>query len=65
LEVNFTVLKTHYNSVCPLILKNIYHNFPIDGKKHEVKDHKIPLLLELTEISSVLNDLEKGKKGGV
>ena len=33
-----------------LMLKNIYHNFPIDGKKHKVKEHKIPLLLELTEI---------------
>ena len=50
LEVNFTVLKTQYDSVSPLMLKNIYQNILIEGKKHEVKEHKIPSLLELTEI---------------
>lgn len=32
------------------MLKNIYHNFPIEGENIEVNEHKIPSLLELTEI---------------
>lgn len=50
LEVNFTVLKTQYDSISPLMLKNIYNNFPIEGEKDKVKELKIPSLLELTEI---------------
>ncbi len=52
LEVNFTVLKTQYSHVTPLMLKNVYQNFPTENKKGEVKQtkHEIPKLLELTEI---------------
>ncbi|CAH0142435.1 MULTISPECIES: Arm DNA-binding domain-containing protein [unclassified Pedobacter] len=50
LEVNFNVLKTQYDSVSPLMLKNIYQNVPIEGRKNELKEHKTPSLLELTEI---------------
>ena len=50
LEVNFNVLKTQYDSVSPSMLKNIYQNIPIEGKKNEVKEHKTPSLLEITEI---------------
>lgn len=50
MEVNFTVLKTQHDYVSPIMLKNIYHNIPIEGKKNEILEQEVPLLLELTEI---------------
>lgn len=52
LEVNFTVLKTQYDCVNPLMLKNAFQNLPVDNKKGEGKKNKqkTPLLLELIEI---------------
>jgi len=52
LEVNFTVLKTQYGCVSPLMLKNAFQNRPVDNKKGESqkKEQKTPSLLELIEI---------------
>jgi len=52
LEANFTVLKTKYDSVSPLMLKNVYQNLPVDNEKGEVNriEQEIPLLLELADI---------------
>ena len=52
LEIHFTVLKTQYEYVTPLMLKNAYQNLPIESKKGTVRQTKneIPKLLELTEI---------------
>ncbi|MES2448869.1 MAG: phage integrase SAM-like domain-containing protein [Bacteroidota bacterium] len=51
LEVNFTVLKTQYDCVSPLMLKNAFQNLPIENKKDKGKktEQKTPSLLELTE----------------
>lgn len=59
LEVNFTVLKTKYNCVSPLMLKNAFHNLPIESKKGEAKlrEREIPRLLALTEIH--INDFSE------
>jgi len=52
LETHFTVLKTQYDSVSALMLKNAYKNLPIHHKKGNQKPviQQIPTLLELTDL---------------
>lgn len=49
LEVNFTVLKTRFDDVTPIMLKNVFQNFPMENDKSE-SEQEIPQLLELTNI---------------
>jgi hypothetical protein len=59
LEVKFTVLKTKYEFISPLMLKNSYKNLAIDAKG-QIKSQnppKVPLLLE--SVALHINDFEK------
>ncbi|TKC01564.1 site-specific integrase [Pedobacter cryotolerans] len=49
LEINFTVLKTRFDNVTPIMLKNVFQNFPMENDKNEL-EQETPQLLELTNI---------------
>jgi integrase len=49
LEVNFTVLKTKFDDVTPIMLKNVFQNFPLENDNNKL-EQEIPQLLELTNI---------------
>ena len=53
LEINFTVLKTKFDDVTPIMLKNVFQNFPMENDNNKM-EQEIPQLLELTNIH--LND---------
>lgn len=56
LEINFTVLKTKFDDVTPIMLKNVFQNFPMENDNNKI-EQEIPQLLELTAYFSKTDPL--------